>query len=195
MHRILVTVGSTFFDPLIAAVTCDSFLRLCSTLGFTHMTLQIGSGKIPVLPTETPIKLECLTFTNDLRALMLSADVIICHAGAGTLLEAMRLPPPPGNNSTRRTIITVVNESLMDNHQHELASQLSAMGFIRNSTLHNLSVALRQSAAASKVSVNHNDADPEGWLKSPPPLTRFPSRNDTFLPFLLDAEMGFSPSS
>ena len=45
--------------------------------------------------------------------------MIICHCGAGTLLESLRSLGDP-------VIIAVVNGSLMDNHQLELADQLAS---------------------------------------------------------------------
>jgi beta-1,4-N-acetylglucosaminyltransferase len=46
-------------------------------------------------------------------------------AGSGTLLEAL---------GARKKVIVVVNESLMDNHQVELARQLGDMGCLVYST-------------------------------------------------------------
>lgn len=46
---------------------------------------------------------------------MQSADLVISHAGAGSILEALE---------KRKNLIVVINNRLMDNHQVELAKQL-----------------------------------------------------------------------
>ena len=46
---------------------------------------------------------------------MRSADLIISHAGAGSVLEALE---------AQKLLLVVVNDSLMDNHQMELASKM-----------------------------------------------------------------------
>lgn len=55
------------------------------------------------------------------------ADIILCHAGAGTLLEALAISKPYDINTIqlqRPIINAVINTSLMNNHQSELAEEL-----------------------------------------------------------------------
>lgn len=48
-----------------------------------------------------------------------AADLIISHAGSGSILEAL---------SAHKRLVVVVNQSLMDNHQAQLADKLAQMG-------------------------------------------------------------------
>ncbi|CBZ54004.1 glycosyltransferase family 28 C-terminal domain-containing protein [Neospora caninum Liverpool] len=49
-ERVFVTVGTTSFDELIAAVLEPSFLLLLLSLGCQHLVLQIGRGTLPARP-------------------------------------------------------------------------------------------------------------------------------------------------
>jgi beta-1,4-N-acetylglucosaminyltransferase len=59
--------------------------------------------------------------------------VVICHAGAGTVLDALRLSVP---------IIVVPNPSLLDDHQTELAEELESQGYVIHGQLEELGEAL-----------------------------------------------------
>ena len=221
MTRILATVGTTSFDPLVESVCSISFLnatlrqcmtrRLSSdqpvssmqsnldaedlwpTLEVLHysdsyqstpsrsessqqlsltdkvanatsddiveIVIQYGRGKSPLqfLPSGITKELQStdegsvsVRFTSDSGAIkdltlniiwyrfkpslsvdMKRANLILCHAGAGTLLEAMSLSKQdaPAESTQRsvtphRVINAVINSKLMDNHQTELAEEL-----------------------------------------------------------------------
>ena len=52
---------------------------------------------------------------QDIRA----ADLVISHAGAGSILESLEAQKP---------LLVVINDTLMDNHQTELASKMRELG-------------------------------------------------------------------
>lgn len=91
MHRrgktAFVTVGTTRFDELVAEVTKKETLDLLQTVGYENVTVQFGSGVIPKVKQPGVL---CFDYKNDISKEMRSADLIICHAGAGSVLEAVR---------------------------------------------------------------------------------------------------------
>ena len=65
-------------------------------------------------------------FQQSLLPDMERADIILCHAGAGTLLEALSVSNINDTVARRQPPIinAVINSSLMNNHQSELAEEL-----------------------------------------------------------------------
>ncbi len=61
------------------------------------------------------------------------ASLIISHAGAGCILEALSL---------RKPLVVVVNEGLMDNHQAQLAHELEREGHVLCATPDSLEAVL-----------------------------------------------------
>ena len=103
---VLVTVGTTLFDDLIEEI--DKLKPVIFSKGYNEIICQIGNGKyIPNLPNFKMI--------SNLERFILSADLIISHAGAGTILDVLRL---------NKKLIVVVNPKLMNNHQLEIAEVL-----------------------------------------------------------------------
>ena len=62
---------------------------------------------------------------DDMKKAFAEADLIIGHAGAGTIMEVMQIGKP---------LIVVVNDILMENHQTELASRLKKDNLITMSS-------------------------------------------------------------
>ncbi len=103
---ILVTVGTQFFDELI-----DEVDRLASRGAFDRPVLaQIG------LSRHIPRHVAHVRFDRQLLEKAASAELIISHAGTGSLCEFIPLGRPT---------IAVVNDTKAENHQLEFVRALS----------------------------------------------------------------------
>lgn len=124
----LITVGTTCFDELIETLNSNAE-RFCAELyrrGISKLFVQYGSGTTsPDTLCETAsrefgIECESFPFVPSLSDLLEESTLVVSHAGAGTILETLRLK----DNSQNFGLIVVVNQKLMDNHQMEIATKL-----------------------------------------------------------------------
>lgn len=120
--NIFVTVGTTRFDKLVASVTSKIALEWMEAQGFSSLTIQYGRGEKPESPQNfTSIKIQSYDFRPSLKTDMEQADLILSHAGAGTVMEVLRM---------KKKMIVVINTDLMDNHQTELAGAMADRGHL-----------------------------------------------------------------
>ncbi|XP_028046838.2 UDP-N-acetylglucosamine transferase subunit ALG13 homolog [Monomorium pharaonis] len=114
---VFVTVGTTKFDDLITTVLSRAVLEALSTRNYKHLILQIGNSKLkPDCTARYGFnKIETFRLSPSIGEYMQLADLVISHAGAGSVLEALE---------KHKHLIVVTNDFLMDNHQIELAEQL-----------------------------------------------------------------------
>jgi len=124
--QLLVTVGTTEFDALIKALDCEEFWQYTRTQMYSDIIFQIGRGVYePVylagsdhdVGSGIRSRFSWFRFVPDLSSIVRECDTVISHCGAGTILEVLE---------SGARLIVAVNESLMDNHQMELADALSA---------------------------------------------------------------------
>jgi beta-1,4-N-acetylglucosaminyltransferase len=120
---VLVTVGSTHFEELIKVVDTQEFVDFIWERGYKKLVIQYGpkAKHIPGPAIETicenkDVELECFAQTSEFAKYMQSADLIISHAGAGSIMEGLSLG---------KAMMVVVNDTLMHNHQVELALAMS----------------------------------------------------------------------
>lgn len=155
---ILFTTGATVtFQPLIEYVTTADFLQFLQHQGFSKVTIQYGNetdskgnnvskkifsealargGAVARLDLQIQnctndkstttlandlFSVEAFAYSNDIQAYISQADVVVSHAGTGSILDTLRAQVP---------LIVVVNDSLMDNHQLEVASQFESAGYL-----------------------------------------------------------------
>uniref|UniRef100_A0A7S1KWZ3 UDP-N-acetylglucosamine transferase subunit ALG14 n=1 Tax=Neobodo designis TaxID=312471 RepID=A0A7S1KWZ3_NEODS len=132
----VVTVGSTCFDELIRAVDTTEFYTAVTALGINHLFVQKGRSTVE-LSDKFPSMLmsrEVVEYRPGLPALIRKASLVISHAGAGTILEALNAGVPT---------VVVPNERLMSNHQLQLAQALFARRHLLYTTPSGLAGALQ----------------------------------------------------
>ena len=115
---VFVTVGTTRFDELVQAATSEVAIRWMVSEGYTSLTVQYGTGGAPKVDSlsKYPISVQTYSFLPSLELDMRQADLILSHAGAGTVMEALRL---------EKKLVVVINTRLMNNHQTELAEAMA----------------------------------------------------------------------
>ncbi|KAJ8015653.1 hypothetical protein DPEC_G00028350 [Dallia pectoralis] len=116
MKRVFVTVGTTSFDELIERITTPEAVEALKVRGCQHLVLQVGRGSI--LPDSDccyGLSLSAFRFKDSIAEDITCADLVISHAGAGSCMETL---------GAGKSLLVVVNDKLMDNHQLELANQL-----------------------------------------------------------------------
>ncbi|GAB1869347.1 N-acetylglucosaminyldiphosphodolichol N-acetylglucosaminyltransferase [Camponotus japonicus] len=128
---VFVTVGTTKFDNLITTVLSREVLEALSARNYRHLILQIGNSNLePDCTARYGFdKIETFKLSPSIGKYMQSADLVISHAGAGSVLEALE---------KRKRLIVVINDLLMDNHQVELAEQLYKDEYLYYCTCQNL---------------------------------------------------------
>jgi beta-1,4-N-acetylglucosaminyltransferase len=126
--KLFVTVGTTRFDDLVEQINSKEFLNTAILIGITRITLQHGNSPSFII-RQKDVQLETLSFTDDPHQFIREADIVIGHCGSGTSLDVLRGPIcHPKVNEKGPILILVPNETLMDNHQSELAHELEALG-------------------------------------------------------------------
>ena len=115
--EVFVTVGTTLFDALIRAVDSAKCVSALALKGYTSLVLQIGKGSYKPYIDNGIMPTTCFEFSPSLGEYISRASLVISHAGSGSIFEALR---------AKKTLVVVVNDLLMDNHQKELANELSS---------------------------------------------------------------------
>jgi beta-1,4-N-acetylglucosaminyltransferase len=130
-RKVLVTVGTTEFDELLQQLdSANDLWKELEAFNCKHVLIQRGRGTYlfhnfvdqrseeGVFTTRNGIKVEIFRFHPDLAELIYQVELVISHAGAGTVLEV---------SSARKLMLVVVNPTLQDNHQEELANAIVSM--------------------------------------------------------------------
>jgi len=122
----LVTVGTTLFEELIHTIDSVKFGNFLKSLGYTGIHIQHGAGAPPKEIQKTKeFSIEIFPYKSDLTTEIQNADLIIGHAGVGTIFEALEMEKP---------IVVVPNTKLMNNHQREISEEMESQGYLQTST-------------------------------------------------------------
>jgi len=117
---VFVTVGTTKFEALIQQIDSPQFGEWLNAQNpDLRVVVQRGAG---TYEPKSPWIKECYTFKPSLQSDMEGATLVITHAGSGSVLECLKL---------RRRTCVVANTELMDNHQTELAKELSTRALVK----------------------------------------------------------------
>lgn len=108
MKTVFVTVGTTSFDCLIDTVVSSDVLNVLKDQGYTKVLLQVGKGRVPKVESYVEPSVESYTFKDSITRDINEASLVISHAGAGSILQALR---------AGKKLVAVVNETLLSNHQ------------------------------------------------------------------------------
>ncbi|CAI5724812.1 hypothetical protein KXD40_003449 [Peronospora effusa] len=160
MH-VFVTVGTTKFDALVAALDTDACLCALVARGFTSLRMQIGHGEKRPRTSFPGLELSFYRHDPHYKDDVARADLIISHAGAGSIMDGLAL---------KKKLVVVVNTELMDNHQMELAEAMADQKFCLQTSVDGLQRVLE--------SGKWNDLQP------------YPQPNEQAFPDLVDAVMG-----
>ncbi|KIK06561.1 glycosyltransferase family 1 protein [Laccaria amethystina LaAM-08-1] len=167
-----VTVGSTQFDSLIQSVLSEPVLLSLRRRGYMNLILQCGNSQLDLARcietgntervTKNEVDIEYWKFKPSLQEEFEKADLVISHAGSGTILDVLRLG---------KAVIVVPNPTLLDRHQEELAKALSDRGYLKAATISELPKAIAEIEPSS--------------------LQLFPPQDKSRFAKILDEEMGF----
>ncbi|BGO92064.1 hypothetical protein NBRC10512_000795 [Rhodotorula toruloides] len=135
----VLTVGSTRFDALVASSFDSTSLSSLASLGIQHVLAQVGNSTLPAgwkegtRTTQQGLQVEVVRFLGDLEERAGRTDLVVSHAGAGSILSFLRpldsSLPSSQPNATRRQLVLVPNSTLMDSHQSDLADEMEKKGW------------------------------------------------------------------
>ncbi|KAI8098936.1 glycosyl transferase [Halteromyces radiatus] len=165
--KLFVTVGSTGFDDLVNEATTSEFLSNIYALGFTSLLIQYGSSKKVFLKNmdnykKDQVDIQGYDYKPFIDQDIQAADMVISHSGSGTILQALRM---------KKKLIVIVNDSLLDNHQAELAQAMAVKQYVIYGDIRDLSNTVKK-ATTQKLDI-------------------FPDPNPTLFASTLNKTMGF----
>lgn len=116
--RMIVQFGrgyQTPFTKLVGKGISNDPIHLSSDLGYEEKPIHgyLASGQFEIIGIEYSTKI--------LQLIEECADLVISHAGTGSILDSLRLQKP---------LIVCVNDTLMDNHQQQIADKFKSANYL-----------------------------------------------------------------
>ncbi|WP_269266781.1 PssE/Cps14G family polysaccharide biosynthesis glycosyltransferase [Vibrio cholerae] len=108
--KVFVTVGTTSFDGLIQSID-----EISNKFNRYDFIFQIAEGQY------IPRNGTYFKFVDEIDMLYLSSDVVITHAGAGSIYRLLEL---------NKKVIVVPNLVRVDKHQSDIADYMSENGHV-----------------------------------------------------------------
>mmetsp|Transcript_32295 Transcript_32295/g.81345 ORF Transcript_32295/g.81345 Transcript_32295/m.81345 type:complete len:180 (-) Transcript_32295:135-674(-) len=147
----LATVGTTKFEALVDALDTERVQKALYAGGYRKLLVQRGkSSRAPSQRTQG-LTVEVYQYKASMADDMASSDLIISHAGAGSVMEALR---------AGKALIVVANEVLMDNHQLELANAMQSKGYLYQATPSTLDTVLQRADWSTRRPLPPLDLEP-----------------------------------
>jgi len=148
---VLATVGTTKFEALVNVLDTERVQKALHDRGYRHLLVQRGmSSRTPSQRTQG-LTVEVYQYKPSMASDMASSDLIISHAGAGSVMEALR---------AGKQLVVVANDMLMDNHQLELAFAMEQAGHLYQATPSNLDTVIEKADWASRKPLPSLDFNP-----------------------------------
>ena len=133
-------MGTSSFDTLFKAVSDSKF---CAE---NELTCQIGAG------SYRPMNGRVLRYTNNFKMMLDTADLVVSHAGIGTVFESLKMD---------KKLVVVANMERVDKHQQELSRYLKEHGLaVVLTKVEELDAALK-----AALSFNRSAFNPEGFFR------------------------------
>lgn len=118
---VLFSVGTTSFDAMMDFFDQKESIEVLQQIEVGQVFLQLGSSSWRPKNLTDSFEVSIIHSYDQYMKCLGRADLVICHSGAGTLLDCLK---------ANKRIFSVVNDSLVDNHQLEIFQELQRRNLI-----------------------------------------------------------------
>ncbi|GBL51043.1 N-acetylglucosaminyldiphosphodolichol N-acetylglucosaminyltransferase catalytic subunit alg13 [Candidozyma auris] len=109
---------------------------------------------------SSSLQITVFPFAPSINDYIAAADIVVSHAGTGSILDVLRLGKP---------LIVVTNQDLMNDHQEEVAAQFEKLGYLyrvnTQEMLHGRLLELITRFKKGSLRFSHMSAPPDGVIE------------------------------